>query len=155
MILSGGFELCIKMCFAINGSNTIRKDYRITKNKTQQETQRTQFCLWIDNKKKALGTKKIYQLRENVFNHIGTIKMTSRRHFYGIYFQVHIFYLWHPNVFCWKVLDYNNNNNNNDNNNQTKKKALGSVTYTSLPHRCSSANCSQHLDKTKEIYNRY
>ena len=81
--------------------------------------------------------------------------MTSRRHFYGIYFQVHIFCLWHPNVFCWKVLDYNNNNNNNDNNNQTKKKALGSVTYTSLPHRCSSANCSQHLDKTKEIYNRY
>ena len=78
MILSGDFELSIKMCFAINGSNTIRKDYRITKNKTQQETQRTQFCLWIDNKKKALGTIKIYQLRANDFDHMGTIKMTSR-----------------------------------------------------------------------------
>ena len=111
MILSGDFELSIKMCFAINGSNTIRKDYRITKNKTQQETQWTQFCLWIDNKKKALGTIKIYQLRANDFDHMGTIKMTSRRHFYDIYFQVHIFYLCHSNVFWCKVSNNNNNNN--------------------------------------------
>ena len=55
---------------------------------------------------------------------MGTIKMTPRRHFYGIYFQVHIFYLQHPKAFCWKVSNQNTNlddddddNNNNNNNN--------------------------------------
>ena len=35
------------------------------------------------------------------------------------------------------------------------KKALRSITHTSLPHSYSSANCSQYLNRTKEIYNRY